>query len=1044
MLSLSDFQQNEDGSYIYRKTSLLGECIVDIFNKYPQPEGTEISIRRPDQFSLSVKLLRDNANPYTDKERRTLESYISDVLNEFNTLTASYRKIRSLMTDRFDDGPHIWTEEDVEATSNYLKNTGFRLDVYNSKDDRYVLMPESIAVTFRELDNYIDGSRSGVNHDACIKALETLRDHSSLLNDIEDVRNALRDEIERCRSQRNRFENSFNIFTADNETYYNIFSHIDGLVSEKTGNSGFASRNHYRFHAVTPEKAYFPTDAEIEKQTEISRLCEEWADKQIEHIKTERFVKAFNTNLHGAVSIVAEGGNNPSMRVPESYMKILEVKTANTRDHRLHLDHTYDSLYIKKESLTPDKNGNLHLDIPKEYMGMFIGKGGAHIREVTDSLHKVDPRITNIKCHEYNFTREKVPVVLYDDIAKRTSVSELMASSPFFSLQHTPMSEQFIEDTMLSESSDISISQNLRKENTIMNSKIYLAGTQQLAEQVKATATVEAEYGEACVEGTLVTLAHHGPRSNNPAPCNAPDVPVLPDGSTILVSHIDLDTLGGIMALNGEKPDDPAFWAAAEFVDINGAHKINTREFDNVILEAGGDINTSERVKDQLNAFYAWSEQNRSPRSNTEVLDISTYTYQAINVLKELVVDRNAQNHELSDLKSRLIHDGHVWEEQNRENAKKYLVTENEMVRVFQTDGPFMNTNYFSEKQNTVVPCIISFNTQTKAITLSFEDGGKTMNAAKELQELFGPAAGGREGIGGSPRGQEMTLDDAMRLAEQVQTHMVLNGHEKVDVSFAIGVMPGYAGHTDITPEVAAQSVLSRLQEEGITDAKVTPATAVYLQDWGCPDGGEPVAYVNLSIPPQEIDSLRITISSMMADLKQSTVTVEYSPVVNDVTLEKTRICDYIVNKYSSDERSIDTLEDVEISRYVSQGKEFTFQTNNRSDIDAVKLGTYIQDLEKAYMDKGEYIPTGILVRNDSQTVTYEGSSNPVFGQNPNHYSQVFDNFTKEITDNTDLVVVKEDTTKSVFLSQQDAAQPEKESVEISEHNITDDDEPAL
>jgi len=62
--------------------------------------------------------------------------------------------------------------------------------------------------------------------------------------------------------------------------------------------------------------------------------------------------------------------------------------------------------------------------------------------------------------------------------------------------------------------------------------------------QIVPTATVEAEYGEKVIKGGQVTLAHHTKEyENNHAPCNTPDVPILDDDSTILVSHLDLDTI---------------------------------------------------------------------------------------------------------------------------------------------------------------------------------------------------------------------------------------------------------------------------------------------------------------------------------------------------------------------------------------------------------------------------------------------------------------------------------------------------------------------
>lgn len=46
--------------------------------------------------------------------------------------------------------------------------------------------------------------------------------------------------------------------------------------------------------------------------------------------------------------------------------------------------------------------------------------------------------------------------------------------------------------------------------------KIILAPSAELAKTVIADATVEAEYGNCCIEGTICTLAHHGLRSDNP------------------------------------------------------------------------------------------------------------------------------------------------------------------------------------------------------------------------------------------------------------------------------------------------------------------------------------------------------------------------------------------------------------------------------------------------------------------------------------------------------------------------------------------------
>ena len=98
-----------------------------------------------------------------------------------------------------------------------------------------------------------------------------------------------------------------------------------------------------------------------------------------------------------------------------------------------------------------------------------------------------------------------------------------------------------------------------QRENIPQNLRVVLVprymNEDELADaQIVPTATVEAEYGEKVIMGEKVTLAHHTKKyENNPAPCNTPDVPVLADDSTIVVSHLDLDTIRRYCSFNGKK-----------------------------------------------------------------------------------------------------------------------------------------------------------------------------------------------------------------------------------------------------------------------------------------------------------------------------------------------------------------------------------------------------------------------------------------------------------------------------------------------------------
>ena len=273
---------------------------------------------------------------------------------------------------------------------------------------------------------------------------------------------------------------------------------------------------------------------------------------------------------------------------------------------------------------------------------------------------------------------------------------------------------------------------------------------EELAERgIVPTASVEAEYGENVIKGEQVTLAHHTKEyANNPAPCNTPNVPVLEDGSTIVISHVDLDTLGGIAALLGMKKDDSEFWRAAEFLDLNGVHHLHE---------------VPETVQEQYLAYTAWSEQHRGTRI-MEPTDVTESVMERVEVLDK-VIDRDPE----------MIEAGKKWNEEIEEAIEKCLVFENDNIRVFNSEsGVFCNAAYYSPNKKKIIPATVSLNGKFKSVTMALADGGKEfqrlgMPTSKEIvQELWGMEAGGHPGIAGSPRGKEMTKEDLMALAVRV------------------------------------------------------------------------------------------------------------------------------------------------------------------------------------------------------------------------------------------------------------------------------------
>lgn len=272
--------------------------------------------------------------------------------------------------------------------------------------------------------------------------------------------------------------------------------------------------------------------------------------------------------------------------------------------------------------------------------------------------------------------------------------------------------------------------------------KIVLAPTLEEAKKVVSpVATVEAEYGGVVVEGQAVTLAHHvDVYQGNPAPCNS-DVERLEGSGTILISHIDLDTLGGVAALLGQKPEHPGFWKAAEFLDLNGSHRI---------------LEVEESLRPLFRAYWAYSAQNRLPRF-TEATDVTEIVLNQISVVRRILSGDEE-----------LIEAGEKWAAELETKQEACLLEEDERVRVFVTQDVPTAAAYYSPAQGRVIPATVTYNLRFGAITIACEGG--QFNAREIVQSLWGPEAGGHAGIAGSPRGRKMTAADLAAAVEAVRS----------------------------------------------------------------------------------------------------------------------------------------------------------------------------------------------------------------------------------------------------------------------------------
>ena len=273
--------------------------------------------------------------------------------------------------------------------------------------------------------------------------------------------------------------------------------------------------------------------------------------------------------------------------------------------------------------------------------------------------------------------------------------------------------------------------------------------------------TVEAEYGSVVVEGTVYTAAHHQPAGSpyagdhtveggRPSPCNDASIPTLGAGleqdSIILVSHFDLDTVGGVLRahLYAEpvfKPEFDGFWKLAAFVDVNGVHKQNL---------SGASLLDHVR----LDAWWAWADANvpRLPREG--VTDVTALMESAYGALADILLG----NPQMLEAGRRRREAGDALNVASLVEARKSGV----LVRRSPTERDFVNHLYeaFVGGGITVNRAVVAHNPATGSITVSLADPVPGVSCRVLVQRLWGALAGGHDGIAGSPRGQVMMQAD--------------------------------------------------------------------------------------------------------------------------------------------------------------------------------------------------------------------------------------------------------------------------------------------
>ena len=190
------------------------------------------------------------------------------------------------------------------------------------------------------------------------------------------------------------------------------------------------------------------------------------------------------------------------------------------------------------------------------------------------------------------------------------------------------------------------------------------------------------------------------------------------------------------------------------------------------------------------------------------------------------------------------------------------------------------------------------------------------------------------------------------------QTIRTNNNQDQLTYQMCLGVIPGYDSSVKLTPkealEIAKPIIEERLSEflvSGHSIHSIQPSFAEYPTFWGCPSGGEPAITLIGKIRNDQKESFEEAIKFVMAELGQSTVTIEYN---SETRYSST----YIQNEYKDNKRSVDTLENTKMTSNEEKCQHFEIRINGGLEENGIKLQ---KAMEEASKEKDAYIITGVV-----------------------------------------------------------------------------------
>jgi len=280
--------------------------------------------------------------------------------------------------------------------------------------------------------------------------------------------------------------------------------------------------------------------------------------------------------------------------------------------------------------------------------------------------------------------------------------------------------------------------------------KVIIAKTYEAAVATAASGedwvAIETEYGfntlDDSHQNVIQSYNHHGKLQHN----DPPSIQCMDDKNVydnFIVSHIDLDVLFGILWSTGWLKKTFVTQSLAELIaeaDISGFHQIEN------ILEK-----TPVNIKKKYFAIGYLVNSWFFNDSGLETKDISKEVNKLLLKIKDIIISGPTPEQ---------VDDYTRWLFEQRKAAKRslkymYPLLDDKKLFIFKAGFSLTNAYKIEDFQADI---IIQYNENSKSITLSCYDDNLTKiyfgeeGVIKPLVDFFGPEAGGKFSIGGSPR----------------------------------------------------------------------------------------------------------------------------------------------------------------------------------------------------------------------------------------------------------------------------------------------------